>query len=121
MMVSESLGETVPANMLVEGKPQKISLKMDGRGEFSFSAVLGGFVPADSLKSTTEDWQVTRFREPARRMLDGKVVPRGLGVLTGSYEWFRNPLTQLPVGERAGGSHASGSSQWGERHEGRAA
>lgn len=92
---------SVPANVLVEGKPQKISLKLDGRGEFSFSAVLGGFVPADKLKSTTHDWRVARFREPAHRMLDGKVVPRGFGVLTGSYESFRNPLTQLPVGERA--------------------
>lgn len=92
---------SVPANVLVEGKPQKISLRLDGRGEFSFSAVLGGFVPADKLKSTTQDWRVTRFREPAHRMLDGKAVPRGFSVLTGSYESFRNPLTQLPVGERA--------------------
>ena len=92
---------SVPANVLVEGKPQKISLKLDGRGEFSFSAVLGGFVPADKLKSTANDWKVARFREPAHRMLDGKAVPRGFGVLTGNYTHFRNPLTQLPVGDRA--------------------
>jgi hypothetical protein len=33
-------------------------------------------------------------------MLDGKAIPRGFGVLQGSYTAFRNPLTQLPLGER---------------------
>lgn len=92
---------SVPDEVLVAGKPQKVSLTIDGRGEFSFSAVLGGFVPAEKLKSTAQDWQVARFSEPAHRMLDGQVIPRGFDVLTGSYTHFRNPLTQLPVGDRA--------------------
>ena len=33
-------------------------------------------------------------------MLDGKVIPRGFGILRGSYQTFKNPLTQLPLGER---------------------
>jgi uncharacterized protein YfaS (alpha-2-macroglobulin family)/tetratricopeptide (TPR) repeat protein len=91
----------IPGGVLVAGKPQKISLSIDGRGEFSFSAVLGGFVPAEKLVATAQDWRVARFREPAHRMLDGVVVPRGFNILTGSFSSFRNPLTQLPVGDRA--------------------
>ena len=62
--------------------------------------MLGGFVPADKLKSTTRDWTVKRHYEPAERELDGQAVPRGFGVLQGSFTAFRNPLTQLPVGQR---------------------
>lgn len=92
---------SVPRNVMVAGKPQKISLQMEGRGRFSYSVVLSGSVAADQLKSTSGDWRVSRYREPAHRMLDGELIPRGFGILTGSYSAFRNPLTQLPVGERA--------------------
>jgi len=91
----------IPAELLVDGKSQKISLQLEGRGRFSYSAVLSGAVPADQLKTTADKWRVTRYREPAHRMLDGVVIPRGFGVLMGNYQYFRNPLTQLPVGERA--------------------
>eukprot|EP00913_Durusdinium_trenchii_P013388 g12569.t1 len=92
----------VPAKFLTNnnGKPQQINFDLTGRGRFSYSVVLGGFVPADKLKSTTNSWTVKRHYEPAQRMLDGQAIPRGFGVLTGGYEPFRNPLTQLPLGER---------------------
>jgi uncharacterized protein YfaS (alpha-2-macroglobulin family)/outer membrane protein assembly factor BamD (BamD/ComL family) len=90
----------VPARMLVAGKPQRINIDIEGRGTFSYSAVLAGFVPADKLKGTTNDWHFSRHYEPALRMLDGEAIPRGFGVLTGGYTAFKNPLTQLPLGER---------------------
>lgn len=90
----------VPARMLVAGKPQRINIDIEGRGTFSYSAVLAGFVPADKLKGTTNDWHFQRNYEPAQRMLDGEAIPRGFGVLTGSFTSFKNPLTQLPLGER---------------------
>jgi alpha-2-macroglobulin len=90
----------IPEKFLVAGKPQRINIDIDGRGTFSYSAIYGGFVPADKLKGTTNDWRFTRFYEPALRMLDGEAIPRGFGVLTGGYTAFKNPLTQLPLGER---------------------
>ncbi len=90
----------VPAKMLAAGKPQRINIDIEGRGTFSYSAVLAGFVPADKLKGTTNDWHFSRHYEPALRMLDGEAIPRGFGVLTGGYTAFKNPLTQLPLGER---------------------
>lgn len=90
----------IPAKMLAAGKPQRINIDIEGRGTFSYSAVLAGFVPADKLKGTTNDWHFNRIYEPAQRMLDGETIPRGFGVLTGSFKSFTNPLTQLPLGER---------------------
>ena len=90
----------VPVDLLVDDKPQKINFDIEGRGRFSYSAILSGFVAADKLKDTTQKWYARRNYEPAKRMLDGKEIPRGFNILTGSYTTFRNPLTQLPLGER---------------------
>jgi tetratricopeptide (TPR) repeat protein len=79
---------------------QKINFRIAGRGRFTYQCLLGGFVPADKLKSTTRDWTVKRHYEPAERELDGQTIPRGFDILQGAYTPFRNPLTQLPVGQR---------------------
>jgi uncharacterized protein YfaS (alpha-2-macroglobulin family)/TolA-binding protein len=89
----------VAANLLGKGK-QRINFVIRGRGTYTYQAVLGGFVPADKLASTTQDWHVRRYYEPAPRELDGKEVPRGFGVIEGPYTPFRNSLTQLPIGQR---------------------
>jgi len=89
----------VPARLLKPGK-QRVNFQITGRGRYTYQCVLGGFVPADRLKSTTADWEVRRHHEPAPVELDGREIPRGFGVLEGSYTTFRNPLTQLPVGRR---------------------
>ncbi|HZZ71655.1 MAG TPA: tetratricopeptide repeat protein [Pirellulales bacterium] len=89
----------VPAKFLNKGK-QRINFQVAGRGRYTFECIYGGFVAADQLKSTTKDWYVTRHYEPAPLEVDGKEVPRGFGILQGSYASFRNPLTQLPVGKR---------------------
>jgi tetratricopeptide (TPR) repeat protein len=89
----------VPAASLKPGK-QRINFQITGRGQYSYQCILGGFVAADKVKSTTSDWEVKRIYEPAPLEFDGKEVPRGFGVLSGSFTTFRNPLTQLPVGRR---------------------
>ncbi|MHB8899311.1 MAG: MG2 domain-containing protein [Thermoguttaceae bacterium] len=89
----------VPPELLAEGK-QRIEFRLAGRGRYAYQCILGGFVPADMLKSTTQFWVVQRFHQPAALERDGKPVPRGFDVLAGSYNHFRNPLTQLPVGKR---------------------
>jgi alpha-2-macroglobulin len=91
----------VPAKLLAAKGPQRVSIDMVGRGRISYSAVLSGFVPAEKLKSTTNDWYVERWYEPAQRLLDGEAIPRGFDILTGQYTTFLNPVTQLPMGERA--------------------
>jgi len=89
----------VPARMLRPGK-QRINFQLTGRGRYTFEAILSGFVPADKLAGTTQNWYVRRYYEPAPLEMDGKEIPRGFDVLQGSYSTFRNPLTQLPVGRR---------------------
>lgn len=98
---ADALTQTIdiPEKLLKPGK-QRINFQLTGRGRYTFQCVLGGFVAADQLKATTTDWTVRRTYEPAPRELDGVPVPRGFGILTGAYTAFRNPLTQLPVGQR---------------------
>ncbi len=100
-VTKETVAQTIaiPAKLLQKGK-QRIQFDLTGRGRFTFQCMLGGFVPADKLKGTTRDWSVRRHYEPAPRELDGQPIPRGFGVLQGAYTSFRNPLTQLPVGQR---------------------
>jgi hypothetical protein len=89
----------VPRELIGEGK-QRIEFRLAGRGRYTYQCILGGFVPAEKLKSTANLWECRRYHEPAPLERDGKPVPRGFDVLTGSYSHFRNPLTQLPVAGR---------------------
>ncbi|MCA9137512.1 MAG: tetratricopeptide repeat protein [Planctomycetales bacterium] len=89
----------VPGDMLVYDQ-QRVEFELDGRGEFSYSAVLTGFADADSVTNTTKDWSVSRRYEPDQLRVDGRLVPRGHGVINGSYSWTPNQLTELPVGIR---------------------
>jgi len=89
----------VPDGLLKDGK-QRINFQITGRGRYTYQCILGGFVPAEKLKSTTQDWSVTRTYQPAPLEVDGREIPRGFGVLHGSYSSFKNPLTQVPVGGR---------------------
>ena len=91
----------VPADKLVKGGRQRVQFRITGRGRFTYQVTYGGFVPADQLKSTDDQFAVERYYEPAPIDFDGKPVPRGFDVVSGSYTHFRNPLTQLPVGARA--------------------
>jgi len=90
----------VPAKLLKKDGKQRINFQITGRGRYTYQCVLSGFVPAEKLTSTTTDWKVERTYQPAALEVDGREIPRGFGILQGSYTEFRNPLTQLPVGRR---------------------
>lgn len=100
--VSESLDTQivdVPSELLVEGE-QKVRFELTGRGEFTYQCVLGGYIASDKIASTTKNWTVNRYFEPAQRELDGTVVKRGFGIVSGKVERFRNSLNNLPRGRR---------------------
>ncbi|NQU22736.1 MAG: tetratricopeptide repeat protein, partial [Candidatus Nealsonbacteria bacterium] len=90
----------VPAALLTKEPKQRIQFRITGRGHYTYQCILGGFVPSEKLKSTTDDWRVQRTYRPAPLEVDGREIARGFGVLTGSWSEFKNPLTQLPVGRR---------------------
>ncbi|MGA2032865.1 MAG: tetratricopeptide repeat protein, partial [Thermoguttaceae bacterium] len=96
---AESRLVEVPVGVLTKGK-QRVNFHITGRGRYTYQCILGGFVPADKLQSTTADWRVERTYEPAPLELDGREIPRGFDVLEGSFQSFRNPLGQGPVGRR---------------------
>ncbi len=89
----------VPSRLLKPGK-QRINFQITGRGRYTYQCILGGFVPDEKLAGTTTDWRLKRTYQPAPLEVDGREIPRGFGVLQGSYSAFKNPLTQLPVGRR---------------------
>jgi len=90
----------VPSALLKPGK-QRVNFQMTGRGRYAYQCLLSYFVPAEKLKSTSADWLVHRFWQPGPLEFEGREVPRGFGILQGSFASFRNSLTQLPVGRRA--------------------
>jgi hypothetical protein len=89
----------IPNEMLKSDQANRIKFKLDGRATFSYSALMTGFVPADKIASTTNDWLVTRNYQPAKLIVDGQTINRGWNVVNGNYSSFTNPLTQLPVGD----------------------
>ncbi|MEK6235302.1 MAG: hypothetical protein N2C14_11395, partial [Planctomycetales bacterium] len=99
----------VPAAVLARGEKiagteqrrHRIHFELKGRAQFTFTGVLSGFVAADQVKATTERWRVQRRYQPAPLEMDGRPIPRGFDVLSGSYKPWRNKVTQLPVGRRA--------------------
>ncbi len=97
---AKSITFDATAAMLANGLPQRVVFQLTGRGRYCYQCILGGFVPADKLKSTTDEWKITRTYEPAPLEIDGRPVSRGFGVVAGTYKEYNNPLTQLPVGRR---------------------
>ena len=90
----------VPRLALREGK-QRVTFQITGRGRYTYQCLLGGFVPAERLQSTTDAWDVRRTYQPAPLEVDGREIARGFGVVRGPHSRFENPLTELPVGRRA--------------------
>ena len=67
----------VPASVLQKEGKQRINFQITGRGRYVYQCILGGFVPAEKLKSTTENWRVTRIYQPAPLESDGREIPAG--------------------------------------------
>jgi alpha-2-macroglobulin len=96
---AETLTVDVTDRLLKAGK-NRVNFQLVGRANYAFQAILSGYVPADKLVNTTKEWDVRRTYTPAVLEFDGRDIPRGFDVLTGSYTTFSNPLTELPVGKR---------------------
>ncbi|MCC9609742.1 tetratricopeptide repeat protein [Blastopirellula sp. JC732] len=90
----------VPVDMLTNKEKETIRFELNGRGEFSYECVLAGFVAADKLESTANNWTVRRYYTPAPIEFDGRPVSSGFGLLAGSYSSFRNTMTQLPAAKK---------------------
>ncbi len=100
---------TCRAHVLKAGK-QRVQFQLTGRGNYTFQAILSGFVAADKLTSTTKDWSVQRHYEPAPLEFEGKEIPCGFGVLQGSFTKFRNSahaIAGLPPRARRAGNLAA--------------
>ncbi|TWT33373.1 tetratricopeptide repeat protein [Blastopirellula retiformator] len=99
---AESTTQTleVPVDMLTNKEKETVRFELNGRGEFSYECVLAGFVAADKLESTANNWRVRRYYTPAPIEFDGRPVSRGFGLVTGNYSSFRNDMTQLPVAKK---------------------
>ncbi|TWU06037.1 tetratricopeptide repeat protein [Stieleria varia] len=91
---------SVPREMILDEGEQKIDFRIEGRGEFTYSAVMTGFAAADKVASSTQDWRIDRRYEPDQLRVDGKLVPRGFSVVSRTKSWTPNPLTQLTQGTR---------------------
>lgn len=92
--------EISPKLLKGDKKEQTVRFELNGRGRYTYQAVLGGFVPSDKLANTTPAWRVERTYEPAPLELFGESIPRGFDVVAGPVTQFRNELNQLPVGKR---------------------
>ena len=91
----------VPAALLNDGAKQDVRFEIDGRGEFAYQCILGGFVSADVVAESTENWSVQRSYQPAYLEIDGRTFLRGFRVIDGNDIQFKNNLTALPISDRA--------------------
>ena len=90
----------VPHKLLKPGK-QRVNFQITGRGRYAYQCILGGFVPAEKLVSTSKGQHLNRVYEPAPIETDGREVPRGYSTTEGALpRTVSNPLTQVPVGQR---------------------
>ncbi|MBI3268853.1 MAG: tetratricopeptide repeat protein, partial [Planctomycetes bacterium] len=88
----------VPANLLIAGR-NKLEFDLEGQGRYAFSAVFSGFTRELDDEAYDRHVAVRRKVIPAPLTLDGREIARGYSVLTGSYEAFDNPVTQLAAGQ----------------------
>jgi hypothetical protein len=91
----------VPAEWL---KPQQnaLEIQLRGRGVLHYVATLSGYASGFRREDRrTELVQIERYVMPAWLRHDGKAIAPGFGVVTGSYQWFRNTVSELPAGQVA--------------------
>ncbi|MDZ7618015.1 MAG: hypothetical protein U1E05_13500, partial [Patescibacteria group bacterium] len=90
----------VPADLLA-GDSTEVRFLTDAEASYAWQCLLDGYIPLDNAKAAAGAQVVRKVCQPAPRMLDGRELPRGFGILAGNYTQFTNPLTQLPVEHRA--------------------
>lgn len=91
----------VPTDWLVDGK-NEIGIAVRGRARVHYQATLIGF--AEGFPAARHNRELVRidrkYLAPARRH-DGKLVPAGFSVVTGTYSSFENRVTSLEAGSSA--------------------
>ncbi|MDY0169059.1 MAG: tetratricopeptide repeat protein [Thermoguttaceae bacterium] len=90
----------VPSEMLAGDAPE-IRFLTDAEASYAWQCLLDGCVPLDNPKAANGAKVLQKTCQPAPQVIDGRELLRGFDVLTGSYERFTNPLSQLPVEHRA--------------------
>jgi hypothetical protein len=88
----------VPPQLIKDGE-NKVVINMEGKGEYSYEVVLSAFSSDIKPGSHPRQFRVNRWYEPGHIYFEGRQIPRGFGVLMGSYTRWQSPLTQLPLGK----------------------
>jgi uncharacterized protein YfaS (alpha-2-macroglobulin family)/TolA-binding protein len=102
-VVPDGIGEfelIVPADQLVDGD-QRVAIEPAGPGRYLFEVECSGVSSVEPLQTTTQAWGVTRTYAPAPRESSGSKLRRGFGIVRNTSQAFVNPLSELPVGQRA--------------------
>ncbi|MCP4396090.1 MAG: tetratricopeptide repeat protein, partial [bacterium] len=85
----------VPAEFL-KGSGNTIDFDFEGRGSANYVCLLQGL--SRDVRQSKEHYTLTRYYEPAPLVFQGKEIPRGFSILTGSYSTWRNAVRQIPPG-----------------------
>ncbi len=89
----------VPAEMLT-GDATEVRFLTTAEASYAWQGLLEGYVPHDNPKAASGAKVLQKFVQPAPPMLEGRELPRGFNIVTGSYSRFLNPLSQLPLERR---------------------
>jgi len=92
---------TVPVEWLREAGDD-VELRVNGRADVHYQATLIGFAagfPAERRR--VETVRIDRRYLAAEPRFDGKVVPAGFGVVTGTYKSYDNAITRVEAGATA--------------------
>ncbi len=91
---------------IVKSSDNRVEFGFEGRGNYQYSAVLEGWTkqdvrPQEWLKPESVLFtQVEREYEHGPLMYKNQEIPRGYGVVSGSYESVKNKLEEVPAGNR---------------------
>lgn len=92
---------SVPPALIRSGK-NRVDLALEGRGRPHFIAVLSGF--SSDVKPPAQRPQRfsirARYYEAVPPEYKGKPIPIGFSLVHGPNRWWRNQVSQLPVGKR---------------------
>ena len=86
----------VPAEFL-KASGNTIAFDFEGRGSVNYVCLLQGL--SRDVRQSKEQYTLTRSYEPAPLTFQGKEIPRGFSVLSGSYKRWHNKMRQVPLGE----------------------
>ena len=74
----------------------RVDLKINGRGQFAFTATLEGITDGVPEVKDEDALEVKRRYEASPRLFEGHEVPRGYSVIQGPHKAVSNPVDELP-------------------------